>query len=117
MQSQEEEPKGGARSLLATLGGMVAGFLCGLIAPAGMGLFRSVSDPWSMLCFGFLGLLVGWVAAAVCDAVLQRAQSVRTVEGVVIAVLVAGFAGLLASLPGAIFLREYIRGMGSIGHS
>jgi hypothetical protein len=118
MPTPHEQPKSRPRSLLAALSGAVGGVCGGLLIPAGMGLFGPGRDVLGgVLCFGLAGVLPGFVLAMLCVRWVTNDDTLRGFGVMLFSLVVGVTAGLLATLPLALLLEEWFRGLNAIGHS
>jgi hypothetical protein len=112
MRTPDEHPKSGREALLAVASGTVGGIGGGLLLPGVMGFLGPATPLWGFLCFGSVGLLAGCASAVLCVH-----WEARGLGGVLLSLFVGVFAGLLATLPIVLALREYSRGLNALGHS
>jgi hypothetical protein len=118
MPTPDEQPKSRPGYFLAAVGGAVAGLCGGFLIPTGMGLLKADrAGLGGVLCFGFVGLVAGLTAAVLCVCWPTKGDALGGFEVLMLSLLTGVVAGLFATLPLALLLREWIRGLDSIGHS
>jgi hypothetical protein len=116
MPTPDEQPISRLSYVLAAVSGAVSGACGGVVLPAGMGLLKPErAGQGGILCFGIVGLLAGFTAAVLF--VYWVGDSLKGFGLMLFSLIVGVAAGLFATLPLALLLQQYIRGLNAIGHS
>jgi hypothetical protein len=118
MPTPDEQPKSRSGYVIAAVSGAVGGACGGLLIAISTGLLGPGWDVLEVvLCFGLVGLLAGFTVAVLCVDWVTK-HDTRGGFGVMMFSLLIGWtAGLIATLPLALLIKELIHWLGGIGHS